>query len=68
MDLLGKVALLTQVQYHLFKLFSFVCKKSLEEMSTSELDANLQHSYEHAFARQSQPMIEVFAEIERKQL
>ena len=40
--------------------------KSLEEMSKSELDAKLQHSYDQALARQGKPMTEVFDAIERK--
>lgn len=40
--------------------------KSLEEMSKSELDAKLQHSYEQARSRQGRPMDDVFDEIERK--
>jgi len=40
--------------------------KSLEEMSKSELDAKLQHSYDQALARQGRPMNEVFDAIKRK--
>ena len=40
--------------------------KSLEEMSRTDFDAKLQHSYEQAIARQGKPMDEVFAAIKGK--
>ena len=39
---------------------------SLEEMSKSELDIKLQHSYKQARARQGKPVNEVFDAIEEK--
>lgn len=39
--------------------------RSLDELTQSELDAKLQHSYEQALSRQGKPMDEVFDEIER---
>ena len=39
--------------------------KSLEEMTHSELDAKLQHSYEQALNRQGKRMDDVFDAIER---
>ena len=41
--------------------------RSLDELTQSELDAKLQHSYEQALTRQGKPMDEVFDKIERKQ-
>ncbi len=49
-----------------FSLTLPVQPKSLEEMSKSELDAKIEHSYNQALARQGKPMNEVFEEIERK--
>lgn len=40
--------------------------KSLEEMTTSELDSKLQHSYDQARSRQGRPLEDVFDSIERK--
>ena len=40
--------------------------RSLDELTQSELDAKLQHSYEQALTRQGKPMNEVFDEIERR--
>ena len=40
--------------------------RSLDELTQSELDAKLQHSYEQALSRQGKPMDEVFDEIERR--
>ena len=40
--------------------------KSLEEMTSSELDAKLLHSYEQARSRQGRPIADVFDSIERK--
>ena len=40
--------------------------RSLDELTQSELDAKLQHSYEQALTRQGKPMDEVFDKIERK--
>lgn len=40
--------------------------RSLDELTQSELDAKLQHSYEQALTRQGKPMDEVFDEIERR--
>ncbi len=40
--------------------------RSLDELTQSELDAKLQHSYEQSLSRQGKPMDEVFDEIERR--
>lgn len=40
--------------------------RSLDELTQSELDAKLQHSYEQALTRQGKPMDEVFDKIKRK--
>lgn len=40
--------------------------KSLEEMSKSELDVKLSHSYEQALSQKGKPMDEVFDALERK--
>ena len=40
--------------------------RSLDELTQSELDAKLQHSYEQALSRQGKPMDEIFDEIERR--
>ena len=40
--------------------------KSLEEMTSSELDAKMQHSYAQARTRQSRPLNDVFNDLERK--
>lgn len=40
--------------------------RSLDELTQSELDAKLQHSYEQALTRQGKTMDEVFDKIERK--
>ena len=40
--------------------------RSLDELTQSELDAKLQHSYEQALSRQGKRMDEVFDEIERR--
>ena len=42
--------------------------KSLEEMTISEMDDKLQHSYEQARSRQGRPMNEVFGALERKHI
>ena len=41
---------------------------SLDELTQSELDAKLQHSYEQALSRQGKPMDEIFDEIERRHI
>ena len=40
--------------------------RSLDELTQSELDAKLQHSYEQTLSRQGKPMDEIFDEIERR--
>ena len=40
--------------------------RTLDELTQSELDAKLQHSYEQALTRQGKPMDEVFDKIKRK--
>ncbi|MBQ8161138.1 MAG: type II toxin-antitoxin system RelB/DinJ family antitoxin [Clostridia bacterium] len=40
--------------------------KTIEGMTPAELDAELQHSYDHASARKGRPLHDVFADIERK--
>ena len=42
--------------------------RSLDELTQSELDAKLQHSYEQALSRQGKPMDEIFDEIERRHI
>ncbi|MCI8639965.1 MAG: type II toxin-antitoxin system RelB/DinJ family antitoxin [Coprococcus sp.] len=42
--------------------------KSLGEITKSELDAKLQHSYEQACSRQGRPLDDVFETIERKHI
>ncbi len=42
--------------------------KSLEEMSRSELDSKLEHSYNQAIARQGSPIDDTFDRIERKHI
>lgn len=41
---------------------------SLEEMTSSELDTKLHHSYEQAHSRQGRPAKEVFESLERKHI
>ena len=39
--------------------------KTIDSMSTSELDAKLQHSYEQALRKEGRPLDTVFDELER---
>ena len=49
-----------------FSLTLPTAPKSLEEMTSSELDMKLDHSYKQARSRQGRPMNDVFDSIERK--